>query len=82
LSDFKKSGGKKRKLDVRLKKWDVKSQKIKETQIRETMRMPCNKHNNTKIASQKRGKMGGKKGCQKRGLQLPWDILQNSPGPL
>ena len=40
--------------------WDVKSQKKKETQIRETVKMPCTIYNNTKTASKKKGKNEGK----------------------
>jgi len=43
---------------------DVKSQKKKETQIRETVKMPCTIYNNTKTASKKKGENEGKyKGC-------------------
>ena len=46
--------------------WDVTSSKMKETQIRETMEMPCTAYNNTKMQSQKKWKNGGKKNVVKR----------------
>jgi len=45
LSDFRKSEGKKEKMGCpiskKVGKWDVKSRKMNETQIRETMKMAC-----------------------------------------
>jgi len=35
------------------------SKKMKEPQIREMLKIPCTTYNNTKMASKKRGKMGG-----------------------
>ena len=61
LSDFTRSWQRKKKGCPISKKWDVKSQEMKKTQIRETMKMPCTPYNNNKTCIQKKRKNGGEK---------------------